>query len=550
MGRGIHNEIPPITLAFWRWAVALIIILPFSIGHIIRQKDLIKQNWKILSLLAYFSVTNFSICIYLALKSSTVTTTVLINSMTPIFIVIVSWLGLKERINLRQAIGIAVSLAGLIFIITGGNLSSLAAVQFSRGDMWTISAGIGWALYSVLQKKCPLELNSLTFLATTIIIGTIFIFPFYVWEISTGKRMIFSQAAIISIIYVALFASILAYIFWNKSIQIIGANKTGIFIHLMPVFSIILAIIFLDETLKGFHIKGTVLIFLGIFLTTANKIKLQKVGIKKIITVIIAYLCMTTTPAWGQDAMEFYNRGLNSSLTYKKIAYFTEALQLNPNLAEAYEQRALNYYFRRWFDHAIQDYIKVIEFKPYAVDAYLMLGQAYLWKSKGRWMKGDINKLASHLRKQQIPEYMESLDRAIENISRAIELDPQLASAYSHRAEAYRIKGMTQWAIRDAATAIELHGDRRSIAKAHATLSRIYRQQDQDELSEVHFRKSIELDPYLSDFPPLHVPLMHPGFGNTSRPKSVGRLGFFGIIILVLVVIFKLALPAPSKRDK
>jgi len=173
VGRGIHNEIPPITLAFWRWAVALIIILPFSIGHIIRQKDLIKQNWKILSLLAYFSVTNFSICIYLALKSSTVTTTVLINSMIPIFIVIVSWLGLKERINLRQAIGIAVSLAGLIFIITGGNLSSLVAVQFSRGDMWTISAGIGWALYSVLQKKCPLELNSLTFLATTIIISNV-----------------------------------------------------------------------------------------------------------------------------------------------------------------------------------------------------------------------------------------------------------------------------------------------------------------------------------------------------------------------------------------
>ena len=268
VGRGIHNDIPPITLAFWRWAVALIIILPFAIGHIIRQKDLIKQNWKILTLLAYFSVTNFSICIYLALKSSTVTNTVLINSMIPIFIVIVSWIVFKERITVKQTIGILVSLAGLIFIISNGNLASLAAVQFSNGDMWTISAGIGWALYSVLLKKCPIELNSLSFLATTIIIGLVFIFPFYIWEMSTGKTMIFSQAAIGSIIYVALFASVLAYIFWNKSIQIIGANKTGIFIHLMPVFSIILAIIFLHEKLRGFHIKGTILIFLGIFLTT------------------------------------------------------------------------------------------------------------------------------------------------------------------------------------------------------------------------------------------------------------------------------------------
>jgi drug/metabolite transporter (DMT)-like permease len=278
VGRWIHNDIPPISLAFWRWTVALLIILPFSLKHIIHQKDLIRQNWKILTLLAILSVTNFSMFIYMALKSSTVTNTVLINSMIPIFIVLVSWMGFKERITLRQTVGIAASLTGLMFIIAGGNLSTLLAVRFSKGDIWTISAGMSWALYSVLLRKCPIEFDSRGFLATTIIIGIFFIFPFYIWEISTGKTMNITKASIGSIIYVALFASVLAYIFWNKAIQIIGANKTGIFIHLMPVFSIILAIIFLDEKLRGYHVKGSVLIFLGIFLTTTNKLTFQKAG--------------------------------------------------------------------------------------------------------------------------------------------------------------------------------------------------------------------------------------------------------------------------------
>jgi drug/metabolite transporter (DMT)-like permease len=278
VGRGIHNEIPPMTLAFWRWAVALLIILPFSLGHIVDQFDIIRRNLKILTVLAILSVTNFSIFIYMALKLSTATNTVLINSMIPIYIVMVSWLGFKERITLRQSIGIAISLAGLMFIIANGNLSTLISVRFSRGDLWTICAGISWALYSVLLKKSPIELNSLGFLATIIIIGTLFISPFYIWEMSTGKTINISQTSIGSIVYVALFASILAYIFWNKAIHIIGANKTGIFIHLMPVFSIILAIIFLDEKLRGYHVKGSVLIFLGIFLTTTNKLTFQKVG--------------------------------------------------------------------------------------------------------------------------------------------------------------------------------------------------------------------------------------------------------------------------------
>jgi tetratricopeptide (TPR) repeat protein len=255
--------------------------------------------------------------------------------------------------------------------------------------------------------------------------------------------------------------------------------------------------------------------------------------VKKILIAALVSVCLLSTTAWSQDDIEFYNRGLKSSLAYKKIEYFSKAIQANPNMAEAYEKRAIHFYFQRRFDKAIQDYTKVIELKPHSVDAYLMLGRAYLRKKKGSGIK----------------EYNQSLERAIENFSRAIELDPQLASAYSYRADAYRIKGKTDAAIRNATIAIGLRGDRRSLARAYATRAKIYRKLGQTDLSESNFRKSVELDPYLSDFPPLHVPLMHPGFGNTSSPEPVGRMGFIGIIILAVVVIFKLTLPAPKKRD-
>jgi tetratricopeptide (TPR) repeat protein len=272
--------------------------------------------------------------------------------------------------------------------------------------------------------------------------------------------------------------------------------------------------------------------------------------IRKIIFVVLINGFLPFAPAFGQDAMEFYNRGLKSSLTYKKIEYFNKALLLDPNLVQVYEKRAIQYYYRRWFDNAIQDYTKVVELNPHNPDAYLMLGLSYLWKGKGQGIKGEFDNLMSHIGKQRIPEYRKLLDRAIECFNRAIKLDPQLASAYSYRAVAYHIKEMTKEALRDATIAIQLQGDKRSIAKAYATRSMIYRQMGLYDLSEAEFRKAIELDPYLADFPPLHVPLVYPGLGNTTNPKLVGRMGLIGIIILIFVVIFKITLPPPKKRDK
>lgn len=271
VARGVHAEVPPMALAFWRWAVALLVLLPFSVGPLKRQWRLILRNRGIIALLALLSVSNFSMFIYMALNATTAVNAVLLNSLTPVFIVMVSRLTGGERASAAQAAGIAVSLSGLVFIITRGNLASLAAFHFSGGDLWVMAAGISWAFYSVLLKRLPSEIEPLAYLPSAIIMGMGFILPFYLWEMLGGTVIRLTPATVGSVLYVAVFASVLAYVFWNGAVRELGPNRTGIFIHLMPVSSIILAGIFLGERLMEYHLWGASLIFSGIFLTTRKR---------------------------------------------------------------------------------------------------------------------------------------------------------------------------------------------------------------------------------------------------------------------------------------
>jgi drug/metabolite transporter (DMT)-like permease len=276
MGRWIHPEIPPVTLAFLRWTLALVILLPFTFREVYRQRNVIQQNLKMIALLALLSVTNFNIFLYISLNTSPVTNAALINSMIPIFIVILSWVGFRRRISFVQAVGIVLSLSGLVFIVIKGDLAALRAVRFLRGDLWALSAALSWAIYTVLMRNYPIALSPISFLTAIIIIGVVFIFPVYLGELVGGARPNFTPAAVGGICYLAIFPSILSYLFWNRGIRTVGATRTGVFIHLIPVFSIVLAMFFLGETLKTFHLIGACLIFSGIYLTTRKPDSLLK----------------------------------------------------------------------------------------------------------------------------------------------------------------------------------------------------------------------------------------------------------------------------------
>jgi len=271
VANGIQHNIPPVSLSFWRWAAAFLILLPFSLKSLLRQRKAIIRHLKIILILALLGVTNFSTFIYLGLKSSTVTNTVLVNSFTPIFIVIISRVGFNIRITTLQFTGIIISFAGLVWIITQGNPGVLLTLQFVKGDLWTLAASFSWALYTVLFQRYPPKLETSCFLATLLGSGLILLAPFYVWEALRGPAPVINLPTVGGIVYLGLFASLLAYIFWNRAVKAVGAHKAGVSNYLIPVFSIILAFFIFDERFKPYHPPGIILIFLGIFLTVHRR---------------------------------------------------------------------------------------------------------------------------------------------------------------------------------------------------------------------------------------------------------------------------------------
>ena len=268
LGRGIRDLIPPVSLNFWRWAGALMVLLPFGLSRVLRQKDLYLKHWKMLALMSIPSIAVFNAFIYTALQTATAINTVLVNAMIPIFIALTAWMVFGDRLTLRQTTGVFISFSGLLFIVTRGHWALLRELTLSTGDLWTLGASLSWAVYSVMLRRRPKQMDPIAFLTLIVGFGLIVSLPFYLRELATLGGFSLTPASLASLGYVAVFPSVLSFIFWNYGVDKVGANRSGIFIHLMPVFSIILAILFLDEQLRAFHAIGMLLIFTGIVLTT------------------------------------------------------------------------------------------------------------------------------------------------------------------------------------------------------------------------------------------------------------------------------------------
>ncbi len=268
LSRGMHAEIPPIGLAFWRWLLAFLILAPFSLRSIYSQRELLKKNSRFILCQGLLGITGFNTLIYLAMQTTTAINAVLVNSCIPVIIVVISRVFYKERLSIRQLLGVLVSFSGVLLIISKGDIAALLGLTFNRGDLLVLAAAFIWAFYSANLRNYPEGLNPLAYLNVSIGVGLVFLVPLYLFEIGRGRLVQFTVPTILTISYVALFASVLAFICWNRAVRVVGANKAGPFIHLMVVFSTILAILFLGETLLPYHLQGIVLVFSGIVLTT------------------------------------------------------------------------------------------------------------------------------------------------------------------------------------------------------------------------------------------------------------------------------------------
>lgn len=270
LGRALKSSIPPVSLAFWRWMLALFILLPFSIAHLRSQWPELLKNRRLLALYGVLGVSCFNTFVYIGLHSTTATNALLLNAIIPILILLFSRLFAATPVTSRQALGIVISLTGVLTIICRANPEVLLTLQINRGDIWILLAVICWALYTFLLRKRPADLHPLSFLTAIIAIGLIPLAVVYIWELSQGERFILDSANIASILYVGLFPSVLAFIFWNQAVREVGPDKAGLFLYLMPVFGAILSAVFLGESIHVFHLIGFVLIFAGIHLTTRN----------------------------------------------------------------------------------------------------------------------------------------------------------------------------------------------------------------------------------------------------------------------------------------
>ncbi|MEN8198908.1 MAG: DMT family transporter [Thermodesulfobacteriota bacterium] len=268
LSRGMHAEIPPIALAFWRWSVALLIIAPFGLRRLQEQRALLQEHKRFVFWQGLLGVCGFNTLIYLALQSTTAINAVLVNSCIPVLIVIISRIVYRERLSMKQLFGVLISLSGVLLLIAKGDVTTLQELTFNQGDLLVLAAALVWAFYSANLRSYPEGLHPITYQTAIMLVGLIFLLPWYLVEIGSGKYIHFNVATLLTIGYVALFASILAFLCWTRAIRKVGANRAGPFIHLMPVFSTILAIIFLDEVLLGYHGQGMFLVFTGIFITT------------------------------------------------------------------------------------------------------------------------------------------------------------------------------------------------------------------------------------------------------------------------------------------
>lgn len=267
IARALRFDAPPIAMAFWRWAIALILLLPIAYPHLRSDFRRILKSWKILCLLGILATAFQHIPVYIGLRDTTATNGALLNATTPILIIILSWVVVRERLSAIAASGVAVSLAGVLTIVTRADSSVLQTLSFNIGDIWVLVGTLSWAAYTVCLKWRPAGLHPFALLASLAAVGVIAMIPLYAWELATGAQVQANFSSLLGIAYMGVFATVLAYIFWNRAVQQIGASKAGPFMYLMPVFTPMLSTIFLEETLQLYHVLGIVLIFAGIYLT-------------------------------------------------------------------------------------------------------------------------------------------------------------------------------------------------------------------------------------------------------------------------------------------
>ena len=267
LGRAVAGHIPPITYSFLRWSLATVIVLPFALPHLRRDWPVIRTHWRYITFVGAIGGGLFNTLQYIGLNHTTALNSVVLNSTGPIFIAMASFLIVRERLTVWQAGGTAVSMAGVLGIITKGDLAVLHALAFNNGDLLLMTGMATNGIYTALLRDRPV-IHWLSFLLTLFLVSALVVLPFLIWESASGARMEVTPFTLAAITYLAIFPSVVAYICLTRGVELIGANRSGIFLHMIPLFGALLAIGLLGEPLRVFHVIGFALILCGVALAS------------------------------------------------------------------------------------------------------------------------------------------------------------------------------------------------------------------------------------------------------------------------------------------
>ena len=265
VGRAAVDLVPPATLTFFRWAIAFLVLLPFAWPHVVRDWPAIRRHLVALTLLALIGSAGYNIVAYLALHYTQAINSLLLQSVAPLFVALWSFALFRDRLTPVQAIGIATSMTGAAIIVCRGDIGVLVRFAFNIGDIMILVALVFYALYTALVRVRP-AMHPLSFLASTIGASALLMVVPVGVELAFGQVPVFTAGTLAALVYVGIFPSVLAYFFLNRGIELIGANRAAPFIHLMPVFGSILAILFLGERPQPFHAVGYALVLTGVAL--------------------------------------------------------------------------------------------------------------------------------------------------------------------------------------------------------------------------------------------------------------------------------------------
>jgi len=268
LARGLNDVLPPAGLAFWRWTLALVILLPFAIRAGRGQFRLLPRHWRLVLACGVFGIAGYNALAYVALQTVPAINMTVVNSAIPVLIPLFAFAIAGERPKGRQVAGIAVSMIGVLWIVARGNPSALIDLSIGRGDLWVLASIVNWAIYTVILRYRPAGIDMLVFLVGTMVAGLLAMAPFWIWEMARGVAMPLTPQTVASVVYVALFASIASFLCWSRSIVLIGSTATGLSIHLIPIIVGTLGFLILGEPVLLFHLVGAVLIAAGLFITT------------------------------------------------------------------------------------------------------------------------------------------------------------------------------------------------------------------------------------------------------------------------------------------